>query len=114
MGWEAAETVAHEHDAEGRLVASRVTREIEWDDWQRSLALALVDLEASTDHNGIPIWDAFNPTAADPDGEFHFRAEREVNQAQAVLDRARREAKDDADTDGVTWRVRKVMARTDD
>lgn len=112
MGWEATETVAHEHDAEGRLVASRVTREIEWDDWQRSLALALVDLEASTDHNGIPSWDALDPTAVDPDGDFHWRAEPVVNFPQAAIDRARREAEDE-DTDGVTWRVRKVMARTD-
>ena len=111
MGWEATEHVVHER-VDGVLVASRVTRDVEWDQWQRSLALALVDLEASTDANGIPVWDAFDDTAVDPDGEFHFRAERVTNHAQAAIDRLRRESKDE-DADGVTYRVDKVMARTD-
>lgn len=101
------------YDGAGLLVGSRVTRESEWDEWQRSLALALIDLEASIQPHGVASWDAFNPTAIDPDGEFHFRAEPVTDYAQAAIDRARRENKD-GDHDGVTYVVRKVMAREPD
>lgn len=90
-----------------------MTREVEWDEWQRSLALASLDLENSIDPGtGVPSWDAYDPTAIDPDGEFHWRAEKDVNFAQAAIDRARREDKD-GDSDGVRWTVRKIPARTD-
>ena len=79
------------------------------------MTLAYIDLGVSIDpETGIPVWDAENPTAVDENGEFHFRAERVDNFARAVRDRAYRELDKDGDRDGVSFRVRKVMARADE
>lgn len=117
MGWEAAETVVHEHDGDGRLVSSRVTRDIEWDDWQRALTLALVDLERETGPHGHPMWEATNPTAVDPNGDYHYAADEPVvdfaAQVQARAEKAWRDdpAHKDEDTSGLFFPVRKVYAR---
>lgn len=113
MGWEAAETIAHEHDADGVLVASRVTREPEWDSWQRSLALAGFDLERDTGPHGHPMSEATNPTALDPDGDWHYVEDEPIidaaARAAARAEKAWRESGEDMA--GVIFPVRKVLAR---
>lgn len=117
MGWEPSESVAHEYDVDGVLVASRVTRESEWDQWQRSLVLASIDLENDTGAHGHLRSEATDPTALDPDGDYHYAAEPEplVDAAARAESRAREQWRDehgkDADMSGVIFRVRKVMAR---
>lgn len=116
MGWEAAETVAHEYDADGVLVASRVSREPEWDQWQRSLALAGFDLERDTGPHGHLMSEATDPTALDPDGEYRYVTDDPIVDAAAQSEARRRKAwRDehgkDADMDGLIFPTRKVMAR---
>ena len=96
-----------------------MTREVEWDEWQRSLALALIDLENDTGSHGHLLSEATDPTALDPNGEWHYAADvPRVDAAAIAQDRARKawieeHGGKDADTTGVTFPVRKVMARTD-
>lgn len=116
MGWEAAETVAHEYDADGVLVASRVTREPEWDQWQRSLALAGFDLERDTGPHGHLQSESTDPTAGDPDGKYRYVAGEPVidhaARAQARAEKAYREEHGkDADMTGLIFPVEKVLAR---
>lgn len=115
MGWEASEQVAYVYDGAGLLVGSRVTRDCEWDARQRSLVLASIDLENSTDENGVPSWDALNPTAEDPDGEFRWEMDVQTNyvsRARAAADkRWRAEHGADADMSGIKFVPRKVLAR---
>lgn len=41
-GWEPTETHDHEHDEQGRLIRTTVTREPEWDDDEQAWMLALL------------------------------------------------------------------------
>lgn len=114
MGWEAAESVAYEYDRDGRLVSSRVTRDIEWDDWQRALTLAAIDLERSVGPHGHPKWEAENPTAEDPNGEYRYVVEPVTDYVDRAISRAEkafREAHKDDDMSGITFHAKKVYAR---
>lgn len=46
LGWEPTEYHDHEYDAAGRLLRTVVTREPEWDDYEREKLAALVQYEA--------------------------------------------------------------------
>lgn len=114
MGWEATETVVHEHDDAGQLVASRSTRDVEWDPWQRALALALVDLENATGPHGHPLWEALDPTAEDPDGDYRYAVDVEPEFVERAIARVRKQwIADHPDDDPSTVRfvARKVTAR---
>lgn len=54
LGWEPREVHEHEYDDAGRLVRTVVTREVEWDDWERQKMLDLADHEAHLCECGFP------------------------------------------------------------
>jgi hypothetical protein len=108
----------HEHDADGVLVASRVTREPEWDVWQRSLALAGFDLDRETGPHGHPMWEATDPTALDPEGDYRYvtddpHVDAAERSRQQRIKRWRDENGKDADMSGLIFHTRKVLARDD-
>lgn len=69
LGWEPTETHVHTYDDAGRMVRTVVTREPEWDDWERTKMLALSEHEASLCECGFPRWLADE----DPDLEVTMR-----------------------------------------
>lgn len=76
-GWEPREVVAHQHDEAGRLTRSVVTREPEFDEEQRNLLLALVEIEDDTCPGcrqpiSLAWTEATDPD--NPDASHHFAA----------------------------------------
>jgi len=63
-----AEVQEHEHDADGRLIRTAVTREAEWDDDERALMLALVLYEDQLCPSGHWL-----PESAAAENEYGYR-----------------------------------------
>jgi hypothetical protein len=61
------------------------------------------------------LWDAWNPTAEDPDGDFRFVVDEPITdyaeRARSRAEKAYREKHKDDDMAGVIFPVRKVAAR---
>lgn len=53
LGWEPVEVQEHEYDDAGRLVRTVVTREAEWDDFERAKMQALADYNAGICECGL-------------------------------------------------------------
>lgn len=66
-GWEPREVTEH-HYRKGRLVQTITTREVEWDEEQRALALAMFQFQAETCH-GCGGW-LQETTAEEAEGKY--------------------------------------------
>lgn len=69
LGWEPREVHEHEYDDAGRLVRTVVTREAEWDDWERQKMLELAQYESRLCACGFPE----DIADSDPDLEIAYR-----------------------------------------
>jgi len=105
-GWEPTETHTYAYDEAGRVASVEVTREVEWDEGERALVVALLSYRAQCCPSGH-----YLPTASAAESEFGFAAHaRRCHMCTAVAVEANR-VKDNPHPSAYLYRVAKRGVR---
>ncbi|WP_223690112.1 hypothetical protein [Leifsonia poae] len=109
-GWEPAEIIDYEYDDAGRVSRAIVTREPEFTDDDVTDLVGARTLERETGRYGESLPEAFSDEAA-PEyygrGAIRYLPKYRVNQAEAAVERLRKEHKDDL-PDGASFYIERV------